>query len=297
MKIINSLTALALSVMMSCTSSNANQSSSTEIENNQSNDTTMNQHPTPNADDVIVDITTSLGDIKVRLYNDTPKHRDNFIKLINQNFYDGTLFHRVISQFMIQAGDPDSKGAPSGKSLGTGGPGYNVDAEIVYPKYFHKRGVLAAARQGDQVNPEKKSSGSQFYIVTGRKYNANQLQQMEKQLVMGQQQRIFDKLAAERRSEIMELRRNRDNAGLQKLQEELVAIVEAEVAKNPLRLTEAQRQAYSTIGGTPHLDGEYTVFGEVISGMDVVEKIETAETGPQDRPVEDIKIISMKISK
>ena len=245
--------------------------------------------------DVLVDIKTSVGDIRIRLYGETPKHRDNFVKLVKKGVYDGVLFHRVINKFMIQTGDPDSKGAPAGKMLGSGGPGYDIEAEIKYPKFFHKRGALAAARQGDEVNPERRSSGSQFYIVTGRVYNASQLTQMEKQLQMQQQQTIFNGLAMQYRDSIMNMRRNRDQAGLQALQDELVAKTEAEAAKNPAKFTQEQIQAYSTVGGTPHLDGTYTVFGEVVEGMDVVAKIEMTPTGAQDRPQEDIKIISMTI--
>lgn len=245
--------------------------------------------------DVLVDIKTSVGDIRIRLYGETPKHRDNFVKLVKKGVYDGVLFHRVINKFMIQTGDPDSKGAPAGKMLGSGGPGYDIQAEINYPKFFHKRGALAAARQGDEVNPERRSSGSQFYIVTGRVYNASQLTQMEKQLQMQQQQTIFNGLAMQYRDSIMNMRRNRDQAGLQALQDELVAKTEAEAAKNPVKFTQEQIQAYSTVGGTPHLDGTYTVFGEVVEGMDVVAKIEMTPTGAQDRPQEDIKIISMTI--
>lgn len=245
--------------------------------------------------DVLVDIKTSVGDIRIRLYGETPKHRDNFEKLVKKGVYDGVLFHRVINKFMIQTGDPDSKGAPAGKMLGSGGPGYDIEAEIKYPKFFHKRGALAAARQGDEVNPERRSSGSQFYIVTGRVYNASQLTQMEKQLQMQQQQTIFNGLAMQYRDSIMNMRRNRDQAGLQALQDELVAKTEAEAAKNPVKFTQEQIQAYSTVGGTPHLDGTYTVFGEVVEGMDVVAKIEMTPTGAQDRPQEDIKIISMTI--
>ena len=247
--------------------------------------------------DALVEIKTSVGDITIRLYGETPKHRDNFLKLVNDGFYNDVLFHRVINKFMIQTGDPESKGAPAGKMLGAGGPGYDIDAEIVYPQFFHKRGALAAARQGDEVNPNRRSSGSQFYIVTGKVYNASQLGQMEKQLQMQQMQAIFNDLASQHRDSIMAMRRNRDQAGLQALQDELVKKTEAEAAKNPVKLTDAQREAYTTVGGTPHLDGTYTVFGEVVEGMDIVAKIETTATGAQDRPKEDIKIISMKVIK
>lgn len=253
------------------------------------------ENQTENLKDALVDIKTSVGDIRIRLYGETPKHRDNFLKLVKEGFYEEVLFHRVINQFMIQTGDPSSKGAPAGKSLGTGGPGYDIDAEIIYPQYFHKRGALAAARQGDEVNPDRRSSGSQFYIVTGKVYNAGQLAQMEKQLQYQQMQTIFNDLAKQHRDTIMAMRRNRDQAGLQALQEELVKKTEAEAVKNPAKFTQAQIDAYTTVGGTPHLDGTYTVFGEVVEGMDVVAKIETTATGAQDRPKEDIKIISMTI--
>jgi peptidylprolyl isomerase/peptidyl-prolyl cis-trans isomerase B (cyclophilin B) len=253
------------------------------------------ENQTENLKDALVDIKTSVGDIRIRLYGETPKHRDNFLKLVKEGFYEEVLFHRVINQFMIQTGDPSSKGAPAGKSLGTGDPGYDIDAEIIYPQYFHKRGALAAARQGDEVNPDRRSSGSQFYIVTGKVYNAGQLAQMEKQLQYQQMQTIFNDLAKQHRDTIMAMRRNRDQAGLQALQEELVKKTEVEAAKNPAKFTQAQIDAYTTVGGTPHLDGTYTVFGEVVEGMDVVAKIETTATGAQDRPKEDIKIISMTI--
>lgn len=244
--------------------------------------------------DAFVEIQTSEGDITVRLFGDTPKHRDNFLKLVKEGYYDNVLFHRVINEFMVQTGDPDSKAAPVGKMLGSGGPGYTLDAEIVYPAHFHKRGALAAARQGDQVNPERRSSGSQFYIVTGKAYNDSTLSQMERQLDMMQKQQIFNDLTKQYKDSIMNMRRNRDQAGLQALQEELIAITEKKAAENPASLTPAQREAYTTQGGTPHLDGQYTVFGEVVSGMDVVDKIETAETDGNDRPVQDIRILSMK---
>lgn len=258
----------------------------------ESNNTTA-----PDTSSAMVDIKTSLGDIRILLYGETPKHRDNFIKLVESDFYNGTLFHRVINKFMIQAGDPDSKGAAPGKMLGAGGPGYQIDAEIVYPKYFHKRGALAAARQGDQVNPERKSSGSQFYIVTGDVINDSAIKQMEQHLNMQQQQQIFNQLVMKHRDQIMVMQQNQDNAGLQALQQQLIKETEAEAAKNPLKLTPEQIEAYTSVGGTPHLDNQYTVFGEIVSGMDVVAKIEKVKTDQADRPTEDVKIISMEIVK
>lgn len=245
--------------------------------------------------DVLVEIKTTEGDLTVRLFGDTPRHRDNFVKLAKEGYYNGVLFHRVINEFMVQTGDPDSKTAPAGKMLGSGGPGYDIEAEIVYPTHFHKRGALAAARQGDQVNPERRSSGSQFYIVTGKAYNDSTLNQMERQLQMMQKQNIFNDLAREHRDSIMTLRRNRDQAGLQALQDELVAITEKKAAEAPARLTAEQREAYTTTGGTPHLDNQYTVFGEVVDGMDAIDKIEKVETDSHDRPLKDVKILSMRV--
>lgn len=253
-----------------------------------------NKMPT-DTNSVKVAISTTAGDITVLLYGDTPKHRDNFVKLVKEGYYDGTLFHRVINEFMIQAGDPDSKNATAGQHLGAGGPGYTIEAEIDCPKHFHKRGALSAARQGDQVNPERRSSGSQFYIVTGKAYSEQQLGMMERQLQDMQKQGIFQQLVGENRQKITSMQQQGDRAGLQKLQEELIAITEQRAAEKPATLTDEQRKAYSTVGGTPHLDNQYTVFGEVISGMDVVEKIEKAETDSADRPKEDIRILSMKI--
>ncbi len=242
-------------------------------------------------DNTIVSIQTTLGEIKVKLYNETPLHRDNFIKLVKEGFYNNSLFHRVIKNFMIQGGDPDSIGAPAGKMLGTGGPGYTIPAEIHYPQFFHKRGALAAARQGDEVNPNRESSGSQFYIVWGDTYNEGKLNQLEKSLSQQKEQAIFNRLAGERRKEIMDLRRSKDKEGLFLLQEELIALTKAEMMEDgPVMLTPEQREAYINLGGTPHLDGQYTVFGEVIEGLDIVEKIQSIATASGDRPKEDISM-------
>lgn len=193
-------------------------------------------------------IKTSLGDITVRLYDETPQHRDNFLKLASEGYYNGTLFHRVIKGFMVQGGDPDSKGAAPGKSLGTGGPSYTIPAEFVYPQLFHKKGALAAARQSDQVNPEKRSSGSQFYIVTGEVYSAGKLTQMEKQLEQKQLQSIFDALVVENRDKILQLRRNRDQAGIMAIQEQLQkeTFAKAKELGKP-KFTDQQREAYTTV--------------------------------------------------
>lgn len=229
-----------------------------------------------------------MGDITVRLYDETPLHRDNFLKLAAEEFFNSTLFHRVIKDFMIQGGDPNSKGAPAGMNLGSGGPGYTIPAEI-QPTLFHKRGALSAARLGDEVNPTKESSGSQFYIVWGKVYKAPELKQLEHQMKMQQEQNIFNALAMEHREEIMNLRRNRDRDGLMELQDKLakMAMDKSKELGAPA-FTPEQVEAYTTLGGTPFLDGGYTVFGEVEEGLDVVEAIQNVETSAGDRPKTDV---------
>ena len=229
-----------------------------------------------------------MGDITVRLYDETPLHRDNFLKLAAEEFFNGTLFHRVIKDFMIQGGDPNSKGAPAGMNLGSGGPGYTIPAEI-QPTLFHKRGALSAARLGDEVNPTKESSGSQFYIVWGKVYKAPELKQLEHQMKMQQEQNIFNALAMEHREEIMNLRRNRNRDGLMELQDKLakMAMDKSKELGAPA-FTPEQVEAYTTLGGTPFLDGGYTVFGEVEEGLDVVEAIQNVETSAGDRPKTDV---------
>lgn len=236
-------------------------------------------------------IKTTEGDIIIRLYDETPKHRDNFLKIAKEGYFNGTLFHRVIKDFMIQGGDPDSKNAPKGKMLGTGGPDYTIPAEFVYPQYFHKRGALSAARTGDEVNPDKESSGSQFYIVWGKTYKPAELKQMEHQMAMQQEQQVFNQLTREHHEEIMNLRRNRDRAGLQELQDKLIEQTKTICKEQgePV-FTEEQVEAYTSIGGTPFLDNQYTVFGEVEEGLDIVERIQNCNTDRNDRPTEDIKI-------
>ena len=237
----------------------------------------------------MVRISTNLGDIVVRLYDETPEHRDNFLKLAREGYYDSTLFHRVIKDFMIQGGDPDSKGAPAGQQLGSGGPGYTVPAEFVYPKYFHKRGVLSAARQADQVNPERRSSGSQFYIVWGKTYTEDQLNQLAAQLDGQRGQQIFNELAAQHRDSIQAMYQRGDQKGLMELQNRLAAETDKILKETQgFTFTPEQKEAYTTVGGTPFLDNQYTVFGEVVEGLDVVEKIQGVATGSADRPKEDV---------
>ncbi|MDR1918694.1 MAG: peptidylprolyl isomerase [Tannerellaceae bacterium] len=195
----------------------------------------------------LVLIDTDLGKIKVKLYNETPLHRDNFLKNVEAHRYDSLLFHRVIKQFMIQAGDLNSKNAPLDQQLGDGDLDYTVPAEIVYPTYFHKKGMLCAARTGDELNPSRASSATQFYIVTGKVFTEMELDKMEKA-----QDRNF---------------------------------------------TPEQRQAYMSDGGAPHLDGQYTVFGEVVSGIKTVDKIQMTATNEHDRPLTNIRIKTMTVVK
>ena len=252
------------------------------------------QNDMPQTSDKYVEIKTTLGDITVCLYGDTPGHQANFLKLVNEDFYNNTLFHRVINEFMVQAGDPDSRTAKPGQQLGAGDPGYTLPAEIVYPRHYHKRGALAAARTGDQVNPERRSSGSQFYIVTGKKYSENELKQMLSQPDMGAMQAEFSRLAQSHMAEIQQMQQAGDQAGLQRLQQQLIAQVEAKFAGSGQEVDAKVLKDYIDLGGAPFLDKQYSVFGEVVKGMDVVDKIEKAQTDRGDRPVEDIRIISMK---
>lgn len=243
----------------------------------------------------LVKLETTMGNITVALYNETPKHRDNFIKLVKEGVYDSTLFHRVIKQFMIQAGDPDSKNASDTAMLGSGDVGYTIPAEF-NPKFFHKKGVLAAARQGDDVNPEKASSGCQFYIVTGRKFTEPQLLGMENKINEQREEALFDSLARQHMKEIYKMRKAGDNAGLLELQDTLEAQArELADKEEKFRFTPEQIKAYSTIGGAPHLDGSYTVFGEVTEGMEVVDNIEIAKTNRADRPIENIRSLKASI--
>jgi cyclophilin family peptidyl-prolyl cis-trans isomerase len=186
-----------------------------------------------------VRIITDSGDIVIKLYNQTPLHRDNFIKLVKEHYFDSLLFHRVINRFMIQGGDPDSKHAKPGQMLGDGGPGYTIPAEFD-STLFHKKGVLAAAREGDDVNPKKASSASQFYIVQGKKFTDEDFKTLQ--------------------------------------------------TKRGVVVPEWKKETYRTIGGTPHLDMNYTVFGEVVSGLEVIDKIALAKTDANNRPIQDIRM-------
>lgn len=197
-----------------------------------------------------VEFQTTMGTFVVTLFNETPLHRDNFLKLVREGYYDGLLFHRVIRDFMVQTGDPDSREAPAGKRLGEGGPGYTLPAEID-PFLYHWRGVVAAAREPDNVNPERRSSGSQFYIVWGKVQTPEDL------------------------SAVNEVIKENTNGATE--------------------ITPERYQVYRSLGGTPHLDGQYTVFGEVTSGLKVIKKMQAVKTDRNDRPLEDVRIIKARV--
>lgn len=251
---------------------------------------------------VKIEIKTTAGDIIVKLYDETPLHKANFIKLVNEKYYDGVLFHRVIKDFMIQTGDPKSKTAKKGQSLGDGGPSYTINAEFKETLY-HKKGALSAARTGDEINPQKKSSGSQFYIVQGRKYTTAELDQFEQQIKMSQYMPyIREYLNKPENSalmaEVKAMQQTGDQAGFdKKIKEIMIKIKPKHPEIKEFKYTSAQRKTYQTVGGTPFLDMNYSVFGEVIKGLEIVDKIAGVKTDQGDRPLEDVKVISMKVLK
>jgi len=232
-------------------------------------------------------IETPYGDMIVKLYDETPKHRDNFVKLVNDDFFNNTLFHRVINEFMIQGGDPDSKEATADQRLGNGDVGYKIDAEFK-AELFHKKGVIAAAREGDRVNPKKASSGCQFYIVQGKVWNDVGLKNQETRINNRHKQNLFNRYFEEQMKT--------DSASkTERSQEELMSLINSKVQEQlnketPFSIPEAHKAVYKEIGGTPHLDGSYTVFGEVIEGLHIIDSIAKVETNKYDRPLEDVKM-------
>ncbi|MBL7834615.1 MAG: peptidylprolyl isomerase [Cyclobacteriaceae bacterium] len=248
----------------------------------------------------VVTIKTSYGDMVAILYNETPKHKENFIKLANSKFYDSLLFHRVMNEFMIQGGDPESKKAVAGQSLGSGNPGYTIEAEF-RPTLFHERGSLAAARTPDAGNPTKASSGSQFYIVQGKKYTTEEIDQFEESLRNNKKSQYLREIIMSPKytgllTQIQEHQRAQDGAWLNEFFEKSdTLIVKEKPGYKPFAFTPEQKTVYTTVGGTPFLDGEYTVFGKVIKGMEVVDKITAVAKDAQNRPNEDIRMfVSVK---
>lgn len=243
----------------------------------------------------IVTIFTPYGNVRVRLYEKTPKHRENFIRLVEAGFFDSTLFHRVIPGFMIQGGDPDSKHAQPGQLLGEGDTTYRLPAEFV-EEYLNKRGALAAARESDDVNPKKESSACQFYIVQGRKFTDTGLDSAEQKRERYTRSFILIDLLTKNKDSLAlkqfkDYFGKRDIPNINLMLDAHRAAVDIEYKKNkPFTLTAKQREVYKTVGGAPHLDGAYTVFGEVISGMDVVDKIASAQRDTNDRPLKDIRM-------
>lgn len=245
--------------------------------------------------DYVITIKTSFGDMVAILYDETPKHKENFIKLTKEKFYDSLLFHRVIEEFMIQGGDPNSKNAKAGQSLGNGGPGYTVDAEF-QPKYFHEKGAFSAARLGDQMNPAKASSGSQFYIVQGKKYTEEEITQLEQAMQYNKKNSALREVLGRPeyqavKQTVVDKQREGNSAWLQAFFEQAdTLIAKANPTYKTFAFTPEQKKRYTEVGGSPHLDGDYTVFGKVIKGLEVIDKIAAVQKGPGDRPVEDVRM-------
>ena len=252
-------------------------------------------------EETLVNISTPYGDIVVKLYDSTVKHKDNFIKLAGAGYFNGTLFHRVIEKFMIQGGDPSSRNAKAGDLLGDGDTNYTIPFEYV-PSYLHKRGAFAAARENDDENPKKASSASQFYIVQGKIFTNDELDAVELKVERRTKQYIMmDLLKKQGKEDDLKAFKlmvdNRDTSSIRLFIEKYHDAVEAQYLRTkPYKISEVQRRVYTTIGGTPHLDGAYTVFGEVISGMEVVDQIAAVQTDTNDRPVKDVPM-TIKIVK
>lgn len=235
---------------------------------------------------------TTLGDIKLKLYDETPIHRDNFIKLVESGFYDGISFHRVIENFMIQAGDPATRDIKEGlhDSLST----YTIPAEF-RPELFHRKGVLAAAREGNEVNPEMRSSGTQFYIVQGTKLTDSEIDEMEQRMNSNLKQAVFNKFLKQVTDSSMSSEKPLTSGEIQEIAS--MKMFDYLNSNKDFKVPADHRDVYRTTGGVPRLDGTYTVFGEVTEGLDVVDKIAAVETSSSDKPLTDVKIIKMRIVK
>jgi peptidyl-prolyl cis-trans isomerase B (cyclophilin B) len=241
--------------------------------------------------DQVVTIKTRLGDMVAVLYDETPKHKENFIKLVKAHYFDSLLFHRVMEEFMIQGGDPDSKKAKPGQRLGNGGPGYNIPAEF-NPKFFHEKGALCAARLGDEMNPKKESSGSQFYIVLGKKYEESEIR-LDQQKFRTALQQFFQRPENKSYTDSLDgFYRRRDEKGYEAFIHSLKPIVESELGISVEKeVSPVMVKAYTTVGGTPVLDGQYTVFGKVIKGLEVIDKIAAEPKDQADRPLNDVRMM------
>jgi peptidylprolyl isomerase len=248
--------------------------------------------PTGNENSTVL-IKTSLGDIKIKLYDSTPIHRDNFIHLVNSHFYDGISFHRIIKNFMIQTGDPETKSGSS-KNMPDSIKTYTITAEF-NNLYFHKKGAFAAARQGDDVNPHKRSSGTQFYIVQGVKFSDDELNQVEQRINSNMKQGKFNTFMKATTDSVRMTGNEVTNAEIQQIAS--IKMFQFLSSYKDFKLSDDQRNIYKTSGGTPRLDGNYTVFGEVIEGLDIVDKIAEVPTDSNDKPLNEIKIIKIKIVK
>ena len=248
-------------------------------------------HPSGNQNSIVI-LKTTMGDIKIRLYDSTPIHRDNFLKLAKSGIYDNVLFHRVIKDFMIQSGDPSTRPGHSfspSDTLNT----YTIPAEF-REFYYHKKGALAAAREGNEENPEMRSSGTQFYIVEGVKYTDSELDQAEQRINNNIKQSVFSKLLREVTDSLKAAGASSTEAEAQDIAS--IKMFDYFSHTNGYVIPADHREIYKTLGGTPRLDGTYTVFGEVIEGLDVVDRIAAEPTGASDKPVNDIRIIKVKIA-
>jgi len=238
-----------------------------------------------------IHIKTTLGDIKIMLYDGTPVHRDNFIKLVNMGFYDGISFHRVIKEFMIQAGDPATRSGLTKEQLDTLST-YTIPAEF-RKEYFHKKGALAAAREGNESNPEMRSSGTQFYIVQGKEYSETELKTTEQRINSNIKQALFIRLIKETADSAMISGTSLTSSDIQELAS--IKMFDYLTTSGDFKFSTDQINTYMTAGGVPRLDGTYTVFGEVIEGIEIVDRISSVQTSQSDNPLNDIKIIRIKL--
>lgn len=237
-----------------------------------------------------VRIETSMGDIEVRLFNDTPLHRDNFVRLAQEGYFDGIMWHRIVPKLIIQTGDPTLKPGHEAVTVDTAALHYTIPQEIRFPKYIHRRGMLAAARQPDDQNPKKASSATQWYIVTGEKYTRESLASFYQTQYQEAVNVRWRKLQAQNTQRLDRLEKT-DKDAYYELQDSILSVAEAAVANHPPRpFNEQQQRAYTTDGGCPHLDGEYTIFGQVVKGMNVVDKIESVPTDEYERPLREVYI-------